>query len=472
MTRFTDIKNILETAVNGEELGAHGNFWRDLTRDQFIAFRYRSQPLLTRKEDGSFDENESNLIKSLEGLAPFGRDTGTSGATFRRMPAGFPPVPADKIEIIRNWIKDGCPDDEPFPVEAETDPMNLKIKDLMRLPVDDHDLNWLQQALQAAIELELATLPPYLCGQWAIKNQASEAARMIRKIALDEMRHFGLVCNMLRATGQQPQIFTGYDAIEYPGPLPGGVRPKCDPSFFPCDPDFKVVLGFNDFQSFAKMCMQIEYPEDPVPRPEVLAFGRETFPSIGEFYDAILDAFQRNDERIPYQTDKQIDNDSPEVVIINSLAKATEAIGIIQKQGEGASRFPFIDAAGRQLAHFYTFGQIFFGKKYVFDRTSQTGDWTGAPVGPLTAADIFPMTPVPHGGYTGEVPPDVVDCDKAFTRMLQQLDTAWANGDSDALGEAIGSMIDLQDKAIALLGKELPRPGGGIYGPQFRKNTA
>src|SRR6267154_3453382 len=120
--------------------------------------------------------------------------------------------------------------------------MNLKVANLMREAAAQRDLGWLQNALQAAIELELATLPPYLCGLWTLQDQASMAATRIKKIARDEMGHLGLACNMLRATGVQPKIFDGYDAITYPGPLPGGVRPKCDSSFFPCDPEFQVVL--------------------------------------------------------------------------------------------------------------------------------------------------------------------------------------------------------------------------------------
>lgn len=111
MNRFTEIKTILENAVESNDISAHGNFWRNQTRDEFIRFEFRGQKLIVQKAGGTFDENESALIKALEGRAPFGRDTGTSGAQFRRMPAGFPPVPPDKIEIIRQWIKDGCPDD-------------------------------------------------------------------------------------------------------------------------------------------------------------------------------------------------------------------------------------------------------------------------------------------------------------------------------------------------------------------------
>ena len=77
----------------------------------------------------------------------------------------------------------------------------------------------------------------------------------------------------------------------------------------------------------------------------------------------------------------------------------------------------------------------------------------------------------PFGGYKAGAPPEVADCDKSFTQMLGQLDTAWAKGDTAALDAAIGSMLTLKSQAIALLEKQIPRPEGGIYGPQFRKVT-
>lgn len=111
MKRFSEVKNILEEAVSEENIGAHGNFWRGKTREQFVAHKVFGNPLLVKKADGSFDENESNLVKALQGRSPFGSDIGVPGSTFRRMPAGLPPVPQEKLEIIRQWIKDGCPDD-------------------------------------------------------------------------------------------------------------------------------------------------------------------------------------------------------------------------------------------------------------------------------------------------------------------------------------------------------------------------
>jgi hypothetical protein len=343
-----------------------------------------------------------------------------------------------------------------------------QIKDLMAQPRQKRDLEWLQATLQGALELELSTLPPYLCGLYALKDQSSDAATAIRNIVYNEMCHFGLSCNLLRATGAQPRIFDGFDSVVYPGPLPGGVKPKHDSSLgLPCRPDFQVTLGFKDYTSFVEMCMQIEYPEDPVPRvaPHV---ELETFPTIGQFYNAVLQSFKNLGAGVPYQLDKQIENDNPKIVKIDGLQAATDAISLIQKQGEGAAKFPFTDENCKTLAHFYAFGEIYFGRRYVYDPLKRTGDWTGAEV---SVPESFPMTPVPEGGYAA-VSQEVLECDEIFTQMLRQLDGAWAKGDTALLGEAIGSMKKLKAAIIDLFKKQIERPEGGIYGPQFRKRAS
>jgi hypothetical protein len=119
----------------------------------------------------------------------------------------------------------------------------------MQVPTDQHDLQWLKQSLQAAIELELSTLPPYLCCLWSIKSQDGPAYDLIDSVVLEEMLHLGLACNMLTGIGATPEIVTEYQAITYPGPLPGGVRPT-----------LSVFLSGLSKTSF-EMYMQIEYPE-------------------------------------------------------------------------------------------------------------------------------------------------------------------------------------------------------------------
>lgn len=127
--RFTEVTTILEEAVGDiGEIGAHGHFWLDISRDDFIAKSVRGLALIVKKPDGTFDPDESNLIKALEARAPFGSDVGTPGANRRRMPAGLPPVPPEKIAIIRKWITDGCPDNaapQAAPLSFAADIKNL-----------------------------------------------------------------------------------------------------------------------------------------------------------------------------------------------------------------------------------------------------------------------------------------------------------------------------------------------------------
>ena len=114
MGRFSEVIAILDESVGGPAASVgfpHGPFWREVTRDELVALEVpafgEKLPLLVVG-----DSANSNLIKALKGEAPFGTDSGTSGARFRRMPAGRAALPDDKIALIEKWIDDGCPDDE------------------------------------------------------------------------------------------------------------------------------------------------------------------------------------------------------------------------------------------------------------------------------------------------------------------------------------------------------------------------
>ncbi|MGH3670435.1 MAG: WD40/YVTN/BNR-like repeat-containing protein [Pseudonocardiaceae bacterium] len=130
MNRFERVVHILDEAIGGPfvSIRAHGTFWRGLTRDQFVALAVFDRSLIVVGRGG-----DSDLVKALRGEFPFGSNTGTPGATFRRMPAGRPPVPADQIAFVERWIDDGCPED---PVPSEPDlawhPTNAPIANQLR----------------------------------------------------------------------------------------------------------------------------------------------------------------------------------------------------------------------------------------------------------------------------------------------------------------------------------------------------
>ncbi|MBL8644930.1 MAG: hypothetical protein JNK21_13430 [Rhodospirillaceae bacterium] len=107
MKRFDKVKGILDAAVNNAQIGAHKAFWRGLDLASFKLKRVYGKELVVVG-----DGPNSNLVLALRGLAPFGSDIGTAGATTRRMPAGLPPVSDAEIAFIETWITDGCPDDD------------------------------------------------------------------------------------------------------------------------------------------------------------------------------------------------------------------------------------------------------------------------------------------------------------------------------------------------------------------------
>jgi len=135
MKRYDRLKQILDEAIGGESIGAHGAFWRPLSREEFLLRKVFGRAVVTPG-----DPDASTIVKAVEGRAPFGSDTGTVGATFRRMPAGLPPLPAEHIAFLRSWISDGCPDDE-F-VEPAPHGVEIDVSDRPPLAPEKHLAFW------------------------------------------------------------------------------------------------------------------------------------------------------------------------------------------------------------------------------------------------------------------------------------------------------------------------------------------
>ncbi|MBV8857807.1 MAG: hypothetical protein JOZ02_12810 [Acidobacteria bacterium] len=103
-TRFADIQRILDEAVNNEDIGVHGPFWRGVTRDQFVATEIFGCPII-HSENGLLNGPQSPLVKILRGPIECG------GGDFPQMPAGiFPPLAEEKIQTISEWIDAQCPE--------------------------------------------------------------------------------------------------------------------------------------------------------------------------------------------------------------------------------------------------------------------------------------------------------------------------------------------------------------------------
>jgi hypothetical protein len=336
----------------------------------------------------------------------------------------------------------------------------------MRAPT--RDLTWLQDSLQAAIQVELTTIPPYLAAMWSLKDptsgNCSKANSFLFQVVLEEMLHMALACNMLCALGREPLIADA--APTYPGPLPGGVHPGLS------------VTIKRYCESQLKTFLTIEYPKGG---PVALFWSRGTrYATIGQFYTAIYKAFDDPAVVLPATFDTKdqllLPAQLPDLTLIKSKTDAQAAIKLIQEQGEGTSKSPFEPggsiASDFGLAHYYKFGELYFGHQIRANPDPHPPlpyDFHGPAIKVPSEADVFPMADVPKGGFGA-----AKDFDSSYSNLLRQLQKAWQEGNGDGTSTNMDtamnvSMPALTTEAQALLLKLIPAPGGlGIVGPSFQ----
>lgn len=253
----------------------------------------------------------------------------------------------------------------------------------------------------------------------------------------------GLACNMLTTIGGTPEI--NANIPQYPGPLPGGVRPE-----------LTVYLAGLSKPLVSDVFMEIEQPEWAL----TAQFG-ETYPTIGAFYEAILKKLREDPPPMSGERQLRMQIAADTVYPILTLADAEKAIGEIMEQGEGTQTSPLDMDPGDELAHYYRFGEIYHGRYYV---QGSSGEWAydGQPI---PFPDAYPMAPVPTGGY-----PDLLQqrhFRQLFSTVLDTLQGAWTQGDQSLLDTAVAFMFSLGPLAQQLM--QIPLPdGSGTYGPDFQ----
>lgn len=346
------------------------------------------------------------------------------------------------------------------------------IVDLMQSDDEQCGEEWLKKALQMALMLELATIPPYACGLWSIKDpvQDAEVYRAVREIMFDEMSHFAMVGNILSAIGGSPVLADPLKVPHYPGSLPGGVRP-----------DLTVYLGKLDTDA-ACTFSKIEKPDAPL---AFAAAQEEPRTSIGAFYSKIQRALSAQQHLFEKAQGPQLEADLSAHGAGNSIKPITDwktangAIEIIKQQGEGTSARPdnpFPTKPG-ELAHYYVFRELYRGRKLV--QAPGGWDFTGAPV---TMPTVYPMSRVPADGWAGDpqnapaprsgVAVILDDFNAHYSEMLRTFEEAWRTSNAgERLGrvkEAIKGMSSMRALARALVQIPLPGNAAATYGPEFR----
>jgi hypothetical protein len=338
----------------------------------------------------------------------------------------------------------------------------------------------LHNYLYAALQLEHATIPPYLTALYSIHpNTNLDAFHVIRVVAVEEMLHLTLAANVLNAVGGTPDL-TGADFVPvYPAFLPDG------------ETDFQV-----DRQRFSKDAvdafLEIERPggaPDEESRviemggaggPSLLATpgdGSMRFYSIGDFYEEIrrgLEYLQGEKAKAGEElfvgdparqvTPEYYYSGGGEIVPVTDLDSATEALRLIGEQGEGLGGAIY-DNAG-ELAHYYRFKQLLYGRYY------KKGDQPDDPTGPSLEIDWDAVYPVKTNACLDdyrdapELHAAAVEFNRQYASFLSLLTDAYT-GRPELLIEGVVEMFRLRDGMTKLIRNPIPGTDGLTAGPTF-----
>jgi Ferritin-like len=165
-------------------------------------------------------------------------------------------------------------------------PKNMKMINLRRLKITNPN-QWtkdeLYTNLQAAVDVELWTIPLYLTALYSIQNLNSgnqqnypQAAKLIESVVIEEMLHLQLASNVCNALGYSPKMnFPGYSKKEGIPFLKATVPTQYQ--------GYQVQLGGLNLNQLKLFCV-IELPE-PQTTPD---WSKQTkYNSIGELYQAL-----------------------------------------------------------------------------------------------------------------------------------------------------------------------------------------
>lgn len=338
----------------------------------------------------------------------------------------------------------------------------------------------LQELLQMAVELEFSTIPPYLTAAFSLRPDTNRTCfEIIHSVYMEEMLHMVLAANVLNATGGTVKLDREH-VPKYP------LKLKFEGQNFKYR-EFEIGLERfcpHSIQTF----MDIELPDHwqelfrvgAVPKLEVPGY------TIGEFYGLIdktlIELCESTSEQEVFNGDpvRQIGTNfywsgGGSAFEVDGLDAARKAIRVIVEQGEGASSKDIFDGDGSyfarpsEVAHFFRFRQIHFGRKY------RSGDAPEAPpTGPEFPVEWGAVYPIKTNCRSSDLvgTPELAvlntQFNQHFSLMLQRMQEAFT-GNPQALYSAI--MNDMHSMAriagkmvqIPIEGDELGQTGAPTF---------
>jgi len=311
----------------------------------------------------------------------------------------------------------------------------------------------LREHLQWAIQLEHATIPPYLTALYSLKpGTNTDAAHIITSVLVEEMLHMTLAANVLNAVGGKPDIDRPDFIARYPTFLPHSAEA------------FEVSL--EPFSKGAiETFMKIEKPA-PAEAPD----EDDEYDTIGQFYMAIEHGLQKLcaefGEEAVFSGDpkRQITPDmfdyhaSGKIIPVYDLRSALAALEEIVDQGEGLAHKEVWDGdrdmfhpEREEVAHYFRFEEILHGRSFKRGDTPASG-----PTGPEIAVDwtaVYPLRRNPRtsqfrGG--SEIVHKMGEFNLAYCDMLREINRAF-NGETERLARTLPAMRELSFTARELV---------------------
>lgn len=340
----------------------------------------------------------------------------------------------------------------------------------------------LHKYLHAALQLEHATIPPYLTALYSLSpGTNSDAARVLRVVIVEEMLHLTLAANMLNAVGGSPELTRPGFVPQYPTRLPDG------------ETDFEVgIQAFSReaLETFLKIERPARSPEEGsgfVRRPRSEGAVLPTFMhdddtemhfySIGEFYHEIGRGLKSLHEEMSARGENLFSGDPSrqitpdfyysgggEIIPVVDLDSALEAIRLISEQGEGIGGAIY-DYEG-EISHYYRFQQLVLGRYY------RKGDEADQPSGEPIAVDWGSAYPVKRNARLDDYPRNselhaaAVRFGTDYQALLGTLTQAF-NGEPGLLEAAVGEMFRIKESALQLIRNPIPGMDGVNAAPVF-----
>jgi Ferritin-like len=335
-------------------------------------------------------------------------------------------------------------------------------------------LDDLHEYLYSAMQLEHATIPPYLTALYSLHPGSNpDAAHVLRVVAVEEMLHLTLVANLLNAVGGEPDLTRPDFVPDYPTALPDG------------ETDFTVsrqAFHRECVETFLKIERPGEAPRDDKRLVSRAAPGHGTpakhvyrFYSIGEFYEEVRRGIDRlykekGDALFSGPVERQVTPEyyysgGGELIPVTDIDSARAAIRLISEQGEGLRGG--IYNAEHELSHYYRFEQLLLGRFYEKD------DEPGKPTGPPLHVDWAAVYPLKKNAKLEDFP-EQSELRAAAERFNQRyadflaLLTAAFNGSPALLVDAVAEMLRLRDGMLQLIRNTIPGEAGVNGAPTYQ----